>query len=289
MDFFEKLGAEISFKKRTLTLSDRPEIQTEHSGTRVKHVAFTVFTQGKARHGPKPQQCKEASLAKHPSEGLHVGTIRQAVGLNPEEIAREQAKDPFSQRLNPGTYADKGEFFIDDQGLIYRRKPNDQSQLLVPNALVNEVIRENHSPVFVAHPGVRRTRDFIALKFWWPGMRRSIKEYIKGCDACQRRKEDREFRAPLGEVEEPVAPFQVTSMDITGPYPLTPRRNRYFLTFIYHYTTYVESFPIPDQSAQTCARVYATEILARHGTGSKLITEQGAAFMLVFFNETCRR
>jgi len=68
MDFFEKLGAEISFKKRTLTLSDRPEIQTEHSGMHAKHVAFRVFTQGKARHGSKPKQGKESSLARHPSE-----------------------------------------------------------------------------------------------------------------------------------------------------------------------------------------------------------------------------
>ena len=97
-----------------------------------------------------------------------------------------------------------------------------------------------------------------------------------------------EYRASLGEVEEPTAPFQITSMDITGPYPLTPRRNRYILTFIDHYTKYVEAFPIPDQSAQTCARVYATEILTRHGTGSKLITDQGTAFMSVFFSETCK-
>ena len=80
------------------------------------------------------------------------------------------------------------EFFPDEQGLIYRRNQNDRIQLIVPKALVNEVIRENHSPVYVAHPGVRRTRNLIALKFWWPGMRRSIAEYIKTCDACQRRK-----------------------------------------------------------------------------------------------------
>jgi hypothetical protein len=47
-------------------------------------------------------------------------------------------------------------------------------------------------------------------------MRKSV-EYVRKCDSCQRRKEDREFVAPLGEVEEPTAPFQVTSMDITGP------------------------------------------------------------------------
>ena len=144
---------------------------------------------------------------------------RQTVGLSTAEIAREQANNQFFQRLNLGTYANKGIFFLDDQGLIYRRKENDQSQLLIPEALVNEVIRENHSPVSAAHPGVRRTRDLIAQKFWWPGMRRSIEEYIKECVVCQRRKDGGEFRAPLGEVEEPLAPFQITSMDIKGHYP----------------------------------------------------------------------
>jgi len=77
-----------------------------------------VFTQGKARHGSKPKQCKESNLARHHSECLHVGTIRQAIGLSPEEIAREQAKNPFCQRLNLGSQADKEEFFLDEQGLI---------------------------------------------------------------------------------------------------------------------------------------------------------------------------
>jgi hypothetical protein len=33
----------------------------------------------------------------------------------------------------------------------------------------------------------------------------------------QTRKGKLEFRAPLGEVETPSEPFQVTAMDITGP------------------------------------------------------------------------
>jgi transposase InsO family protein len=77
-------------------------------------------------------------------------------------------------------------------------------------------------------------------------------------------------------------------MDITGPYPLTPRKNRYLLTFIDHILKYAEIFPIQDQSALTCARVYATQIITRNGSGSKLIADQGSAFMSSFFNETCR-
>jgi len=110
-----------------------------------------------------------------------------------------------------------------------------------------------------------------------------VEDFVKSCDLCQRRKGNREFVAPLSEVGEPKAPFLVTSLDITGPYVTTPRGNRYLLTFIDHFTKYVEAFPIPDQTAETCARIYATQILTRHGTGSQLMTDQGRSFMLPFF------
>jgi transposase InsO family protein len=51
---------------------------------------------------------------------------------------------------------------------------------------------------------------------------------------------------------------------------------------------YVEAFPIPDVSAETCARIYATKIIARHGSGSTLITDQGRSFTSAFVQETCK-
>jgi len=89
-------------------------------------------------------------------------------------------------------------------------------------------------------------------------------------------------------MEEPTAPLLVKSLDVTDPYLITPRKNKYLLTFIDHFTKYVAAFPIPDQSAETCARVYATQIVTRHGTGSTLINDQGRSFMSSFFKETCR-
>jgi len=65
-------------------------------------------------------------------------------------------------------------------------------------------------------------------------------------------------------------------------------KNKYLLTFIDHFTRYAEAFPIPDQTAETCARIYATQIVTRHGTGSKLIRDQGRAFVSTFFSETCK-
>ena len=113
-------------------------------------------------------------------------------------------------------------------------------------------------------------------------MRKSTENYVKKCDSFQRRKSKRKFIAPLGEVEGPTFPFHITSGDVTGPYPVTRRENKYLLTYICHFTKYAEAFLILDQKAETRAQVYATEIITRHSTGSKLITEQERAFMSFF-------
>ena len=90
-------------------------------------------------------------------------------------------------------------------------------------------------------------------------MRQSMEHYAKSCDPCQRRK-DREFVAPLWNTEEPSVRFEVTYMDITGTYPVTQRGNKYLLTFIDGFSKYVEAFPMVDQTAEACARIYASQI-----------------------------
>jgi hypothetical protein len=170
--------------------------------------------------------------------------------LYPEIVRNEQERDQFCKELQPGRFNSKNEFFYDTSGLIYRRRADGKHQLLVPRTLVNEVIKQNHDPIYAAHPGVKRTYELIALSFWWPAMRRTIEEFISGCDACQRGKGDRELTAPLGSLRGPQAPFEMVSMDLSGPYPVTPMKNRYLLTFVDHFSKYAEVHPIQDQSVE---------------------------------------
>jgi hypothetical protein len=157
----------------------------------------------------------------------------------------------------------------------------------VPKALVEDIIKANHDPVYVAHPGTKRTVDPISLSYWWPSMWKSVEDYIRKCDSCQRRKEERVCGA-VRENGGAFIPFRSQSMDITGPYLVTPRKNKYLLTFIDHFSKWVETYPISDTIAETCARVYSSQILTRQCTGFTLITDQGRSFMSAFFKETCK-
>jgi hypothetical protein len=85
----------------------------------------------------------------------HVGAILQEGILDRKNILQEQAKNAFCTKQSPGTYKSKKEYFLDNDGILYKRCSNGNHQLVVPQSLIWEVIKENHDPVFVAHPGVK--------------------------------------------------------------------------------------------------------------------------------------
>jgi hypothetical protein len=154
--------------------------------------------------------------------------------------------------------------------------------------MVQEVIRLNHDPVFVAHPGRNRTLDLLCVRFYWPGMRKDVEEYVRNCIECQHVKPRHDFKAPMGGMAKPAGAFDTVGMDILGPLPLTANKNRYLLVFIDHLTLYPEAIPLESQTAESCARAYATHIVARHGATKNLISDRGANFTSAFFRETCK-
>jgi hypothetical protein len=71
--------------------------------------------------------------------------------LNKEVVLREQEKGAFCMKQTPGTYNIKREFFLDADGILYKRNSNDKHQLVVPQTLMQDVMRLNHDQVYAAH------------------------------------------------------------------------------------------------------------------------------------------
>jgi hypothetical protein len=86
----------------------------------------------------------------------------------------------------------------------------------------------------------------------------------------------------------PTGAFETVAMDIVGPLPLTANKNKHLLTFIDHMTLYPEAVQIRDMTEEVCARAYTTHIIARHGAGSNLISDQERSFTSAFLRETCK-
>ena len=53
------------------------------------------------------------------------------------------------------------------------------------------------------------------------------------------------------------------AMDILGPLPKTDRGNVYVLVVRDYYTKWIEAYPLPNQEAETVARVFVEEFVCR--------------------------
>ena len=83
-------------------------------------------------------------------------------------------------------------------GILYREvlDTNEKTirQLVLPSAHTKTVLEAMHNEM--DHPGRDRTTSLIRDRFYWPGMRNDIDNWIEHCDRCLKRKKE-PTKAPL--------------------------------------------------------------------------------------------
>ncbi len=172
--------------------------------------------------------------------------------------------------------------------LEYRQCP---ILVVVPPTLQNVVLNCYHNePVGGGHLGTQRTYDKILLKYYWPTLHKDVEEFCRMCEGCATKRDPiPKTRMPLQPIPPATSPFQILSVDILGPFPITEEGNRYILSFVDLFSKWVEAFPTKDISAETTARIFVNEIVCRFGPPEKLLSDCGAQFKSELFNEICAK
>lgn len=208
------------------------------------------------------------------------------VEATPEEILKKQEEEEDIKEIRKTLDL----YEKDEEGFIYYVDKKQRRRLIVPKDNREAVIRAHHDTPFGGHQGVERTTSTIAERYYWKNMDIDIEDYIRTCEKCNKKKATVSEKTPVPlQLTTPVTrPFQKVAMDIVGPLPQTHSGNKYILTFQDHFSKYPEAFALPDQKAATVAKVFVEEIICRHGTPEKLLTDQGSNFTSDLLKETCR-
>ena len=97
-----------------------------------------------------------------------------------------------------------------ENGVLIRRT-NRFKQIVVPSKYHNVVYTELH--IKLAHLGSERVLELARSRFYWPGMKFDIEQFIRKKCRCQISKEPNvKDRAPLVSIESH-APFEFVSLD----------------------------------------------------------------------------
>src|SRR4029077_11891529 len=98
-----------------------------------------------------------------------------------------------------------------------------QGAVIVPEKMERKVIQEHHDGPLKGHAGEARTVERIQRNFYFPGMTRKVRKYIKQCEDCQRNRED--HHKPYGKMKEwqheLKRPWQHITMDFMTGLPET--------------------------------------------------------------------
>ena len=78
------------------------------------------------------------------------------------------------------------------------------------------------------------------------------------------------------------------AIDIIGPLPETPRKNKFVLVVSDYFTKWTESYPILNQEAATVAEKLVSGFICRFGVPRELHSDQGTSFESKVFAEICK-
>lgn len=114
-------------------------------------------------------------------------------------------------------------------------------------------------------------------------MAADIKRYVTSCSVCQLTKPCQ--TKPAGPMVPilPQKPWEYAGVDFVGPLPRTPSGNAYLLVFVDYFSKWVEVCAVREATAKVAAGKFVSEVLARHGAPTYLISDRGTPFVSELF------
>ena len=174
----------------------------------------------------------------------------------------------------------KIKYKIEETGEMRMKKRQDQHwRIVVPKKMIKPLLTYFHTDTNFHHQGVQRLSAIIKQRYYWKSMDKHIKQIIQECEGCTeaRRKLENVRKGKLIPIEAK-RPFEMISMDIVGPMPITENNNRYLLTIMDRFTRFTMAIPIANITACNVARTFINKWIYLFGAPEKLLTDNGTQF-----------
>jgi len=132
--------------------------------------------------------------------------------------------------------------------------------VFIPKNMEAKVIERFHDDIREGHPGISRTMEKIQREYYFPGMYRKLKHYIKRCDHCNRNKNT--YQKPKGEMiketETPTRPWSRLTADfLEMPKIKDPNSNEELDELLVIVDTFSKmTILIPTKKTATCEEIF---------------------------------
>ena len=154
------------------------------------------------------------------------------------------------------------------------------------------IVQMHHDPPAYGHPGISRTLELLARRYWWPRMAQDVKDYVKGCADCQRNKvSNQATKAPLNPIFAKLRaiPFETVAMDFIVKLPLSNGFDSILTITDHDCTKAVILIPCNEAiTAKGVTKLYLEHMFKRVGLPKIFIHDWDTRFMSSFVVKMCQ-
>ncbi|GJU81491.1 reverse transcriptase domain-containing protein [Tanacetum coccineum] len=147
------------------------------------------------------------------------------------------------------------------------------------------IMDEAHKSKYSVHPGADKMYYDLRDRYWWPGMKKDIAEYVSKCLTCLKVKA--EHQRPSGLLQQPEIPvwkWEGIAMDFVTKLPRTSSGHDTIWVIVDRLTKSAHFLPMrEDYKMDRLARLYLNEIVARHGVPISIISDRDSRFTSRFW------
>lgn len=208
--------------------------------------------------------------------GDFLGTLKASYGNDDESNAILQA-------LQTGTAAG----YSLENSLILQHDGSHKRLYIPPSAqdLRRTLLAEHHDSALAGHLGQDKTYACLQRNYWWPSMRRDVRDYISTCPCCQINKgRNRRSYGLLQPLPIPERQWESTSMDFITHLPATTDGYDAIMTVVDRLTKMVHVVPTrTTATAPDIAELYFTTVTRLHGLQKSIISDRDPKFTSKFW------
>ena len=235
------------------------------------------------------------TLSRNPVEAI------EETGLTRKNLRVLQAQDNFCASMM--TFLDTGkctedtndrsnyirknatQFTIRDK-LLFKlekdgRREELRSALVLPKALIPEVLKAGHCSKFGGHFGPNKTILKIRQTYWWPRMQLDVEDFTSKCFTCQQVKRPfgyKAHRVPTGSLPVPDAPNIRVHIDLFGPLKRTEGGKGYLLVMTDAFTKYADIAIVDSKSAEAVGNAFYRHWICRFSVPEHVVSDNGREF-----------
>ena len=154
-------------------------------------------------------------------------------------------------------------------GILIRKhqtEPNFETvyQMLLPWERVSNLLELLHDSPSAGHFGIEKSYQRACEKFYWPCMRKDVRNWIESCYVCLKRKNTKQKHRHSLTKWKPNHPFWQVSPDIMGP--LTESQgNKYIFLTVDQFRKRYETIALPNQEAKPLSGAFVEHWIVRFG------------------------